>query len=181
MGGYLQGRRPRSGKTRLRLRNGCGGSATGRPRLDKCRLKTVGGWFSFALTQGRQTTVIRCDYERLVAAGNKRPFNFKRSLCRCCPMYQGRQCADSDLCKVVGPFLEAFILRGITLTGINADSPVQMRKRIWQRLANDLKPAGLSDWAKLITLEDVPSVMQQMLNGRTTGRNVVTFEKTPTP
>lgn len=85
--------------------------------------------------------------------------------------------AGIELATTVLPF----ILRGVTLTGINADSPMETRKRIWQRLANDLKPAGLSDWATRITLEDAPEVMQRMLDGQTTGRSVVTFEKTPAP
>lgn len=85
--------------------------------------------------------------------------------------------AGIELATTVLPF----ILRGVTLTGINADSPMDMRKRIWQRLANDLKPAGLSDWATRITLEDVPDVMRHMLDRQTTGRSVVAFKKAPAP
>lgn len=68
-----------------------------------------------------------------------------------------------------------FILRGVTLTGINADSPLETRLRIWHRLAADLKPPGLSQWAREITLDDVPAFLQQMLDGQTTGRTVVAF------
>jgi putative YhdH/YhfP family quinone oxidoreductase len=69
-----------------------------------------------------------------------------------------------------------FILRGVTLTGINADSEMDTRRRVWGRMASDLKPSGLEDWAHVIGLEDAPSVMARMLDGQTTGRAIVGFE-----
>ncbi|MFG6535210.1 YhdH/YhfP family quinone oxidoreductase [Sulfitobacter sp. 1A16787] len=69
-----------------------------------------------------------------------------------------------------------FILRGVTLTGINADSDMSTRNRVWDRLARDLKPAGLSAWADVVPLDAVPEVMAKMLEGQTTGRSIVGFE-----
>lgn len=69
-----------------------------------------------------------------------------------------------------------FILRGITLTGINADSEMPLRRRIWARLASDLKPDGLEGMAHQIGLTELPGYMAQMLAGRITGRTLVTFE-----
>ncbi|KPQ07086.1 MAG: Zn-binding dehydrogenase [Rhodobacteraceae bacterium HLUCCA12] len=69
-----------------------------------------------------------------------------------------------------------FILRGITLTGINADSEMPLRRRIWARLADDLKPAGLQAMAREIVLADLPDYMARMLEGRITGRTLVTFD-----
>ncbi|MCC5970005.1 MAG: YhdH/YhfP family quinone oxidoreductase [Pararhodobacter sp.] len=69
-----------------------------------------------------------------------------------------------------------FILRGVTLTGINADSDMPLRRRIWARLAGDLKPAGLSAMARLIGLADLPGYMDEMLAGRITGRTLVRFD-----
>lgn len=69
-----------------------------------------------------------------------------------------------------------FILRGVTLTGINADSEMPLRRRIWARLANDLKPEGLGGLAHRIALADLPDYMAEMLAGRITGRTLVSFE-----
>lgn len=79
--------------------------------------------------------------------------------------------AGIELATTVLPF----ILRGVTLVGINADSDMDTRRRIWARLAGDLKPVGLSDWADVVTLDDVPEVMARMLDGRTTGRTIAGF------
>ncbi|MBF9033871.1 acryloyl-CoA reductase [Rhodobacterales bacterium HKCCE2091] len=68
-----------------------------------------------------------------------------------------------------------FILRGITLTGINADSEMDVRRRIWSRLADDLKPPRLHDWAATIPFDDLPALMRRMLDGQTTGRTIVAF------
>lgn len=68
-----------------------------------------------------------------------------------------------------------FILRGVTLTGINADSDMDTRRRIWSRMASDLKPDGLSGWAGVIGLDGVPNLMRRMLDGKTTGRTIVGF------
>ncbi len=66
-----------------------------------------------------------------------------------------------------------FILRGVTLSGINADNSMETRRRIWGRLAGDLMPAGLDDWATVITLDEILPAMQRMLDNRTTGRTIV--------
>jgi len=69
-----------------------------------------------------------------------------------------------------------FILRGVTLTGINADSEMPLRRRIWDRLASDLKPEGLEGMAHRIALADLPAYMAEMLAGRITGRTLVSFD-----
>lgn len=81
--------------------------------------------------------------------------------------------AGVELATTVLPF----ILRGVTLTGINADSDMDTRHRIWNRLATDLKPKGLADWAEVIPLEDVPGLMRRMLDGTTTGRTIVALSE----
>lgn len=70
-----------------------------------------------------------------------------------------------------------FILRGVTLTGINSDSEMPLRRRIWARLADDLKPEGLGGMARQITLDNLPDYMAEMLAGRITGRTLVTFRE----
>lgn len=81
--------------------------------------------------------------------------------------------AGVELATTVLPF----ILRGVTLTGINADSDMETRRRVWNRLATDLRPKGLADWAGMIVLEDVPDLMRRMLDGQTTGRTIVALEE----
>ncbi|NVJ93155.1 MAG: YhdH/YhfP family quinone oxidoreductase [Methylocystaceae bacterium] len=66
-----------------------------------------------------------------------------------------------------------FILRGISLLGINANSPRPLRQRIWGRLANDLKPNNLDVISNEINLEDVTNIMELMIAGKTKGRYIV--------
>lgn len=67
-----------------------------------------------------------------------------------------------------------FILRGVRLIGVDsAATPMPLRRKVWQRLATDLKPCHLSAIAKLITLDDLESYFPQMLKGGIRGRAVV--------
>lgn len=68
-----------------------------------------------------------------------------------------------------------FILRGITLTGINGNSPPPLRRRIWARLAHDLRPARISDIARVIDPDEIDATMAGMIAGTTRGRAVVAF------
>jgi len=69
-----------------------------------------------------------------------------------------------------------FLLRGIRLIGVNSNTEIPYRRKIWQRLATDLKPRHAGDIAKKITLDALPDVMQRMLNGQITGRHIVAFD-----
>jgi acrylyl-CoA reductase (NADPH) len=69
-----------------------------------------------------------------------------------------------------------FILRGVSVTGINADSPMDLRRRIWGRLGDDLKPPQLAALAREIPLSALPETMNAMLAGTTTGRAIVAFQ-----
>lgn len=68
-----------------------------------------------------------------------------------------------------------FILRGINLLGIDSVyCPMDIRKQIWQRLAADLKPAGLELMVdKEIPLQEVPTALNDILNSRMRGRVIV--------
>jgi NADPH2:quinone reductase len=69
-----------------------------------------------------------------------------------------------------------FILRGVRLIGVNSgDTPMPLRRRVWGRLATDLKPAHLAGIAHTIGLEDLPDYFQRMLNGGIRGRAVVSM------
>ena len=71
-----------------------------------------------------------------------------------------------------------FIIRGISLLGINsAGCPYEIRKRMWDRLASDLKPPHLDQiTTREATLEELPDVFDQMLAGDSFGRTTVRFD-----
>ena len=68
-----------------------------------------------------------------------------------------------------------FILRGVSLLGVNStDAPSpELERRVWARLAGDMKPAGLKEIAKTIPFADLPKVFDDFINARVTGRIVV--------
>ena len=67
-----------------------------------------------------------------------------------------------------------FILRGVRLIGINSgDTPMPLRRRIWNRLAADLKPRHLDEIASVIALDDLPAYFDKMLKGQIRGRAVI--------
>jgi putative YhdH/YhfP family quinone oxidoreductase len=67
-----------------------------------------------------------------------------------------------------------FILRGVRLIGVNTgDTPMPLRRKVWGRLASDLKPRHLADIAHTISLDDLPAYFDRMLKGQIKGRAVV--------
>jgi putative YhdH/YhfP family quinone oxidoreductase len=67
-----------------------------------------------------------------------------------------------------------FILRGVRLIGIDsALTPMPLRRKIWGRLASDLKPGHLPAIARTIGLEELPGFFADMLKGAVRGRTVV--------
>ena len=72
-----------------------------------------------------------------------------------------------------------FILRGVRLIGINANSPMPLRRQIWQRLASDLKPRHFERIVETHPFDDLPQALQQMLARRTRGRLVFRHDGAP--
>ncbi|AYD66803.1 acryloyl-CoA reductase [Achromobacter sp. B7] len=68
-----------------------------------------------------------------------------------------------------------FILRGVKLLGINANSPMPLRRALWQRLATDYRPTRLDLASREIALADLPRALTAMLERGSTGRTVVRF------
>ena len=68
-----------------------------------------------------------------------------------------------------------FILRGVSLIGINSSAtPRELRLKVWERVANDLKPAHLDlIVTRTIDFDDLPAAFGDYLNGQVTGRTVV--------
>lgn len=67
-----------------------------------------------------------------------------------------------------------FILRGVSLVGIDSVNAVMnVRKKVWQRLATDLKPRHLDDMATTLAFDDLPGVFEKVLKAQIKGRTVV--------
>jgi putative YhdH/YhfP family quinone oxidoreductase len=80
--------------------------------------------------------------------------------------------AASDLPVTVHPF----ILRGVTLAGIDAAwGPIPLRHDIWRRLAGPWKLDCLPMIARFVEFQDLPSSIAEILAGQITGRVVVTI------
>jgi acrylyl-CoA reductase (NADPH) len=70
-----------------------------------------------------------------------------------------------------------FILRGVRLIGVDsAFTPMPLRRRVWERLASDLKPRHLSAIASTIGIEDLGDYFARMLKGGIRGRAVVKIQ-----
>ena len=71
-----------------------------------------------------------------------------------------------------------FILRGVRLIGVDTGyTPMPLRRKVWGRLATDLKPKHLAAIAHTIALADVPAYCTRMLEGQIRGRAVVTLDR----
>jgi acrylyl-CoA reductase (NADPH) len=67
-----------------------------------------------------------------------------------------------------------FILRGVRLIGVDsAATPMPLRRKVWQRLAGDLKPRHLAEIANTITLDELGAYFEKMLKSGIRGRAVV--------
>ena len=76
----------------------------------------------------------------------------------------------ADLPATVMPF----ILRGVALLGVDSvQTPIDRRRAVWARLGTDLRPAGLAEIGHDVTLADLEAILDGILQGAVTGRNVV--------
>jgi acrylyl-CoA reductase (NADPH) len=67
------------------------------------------------------------------------------------------------------------ILRGVSFLGISsANCPIDLRKKLWDRLANEWKPPHLDEIIRAeVELDAMEPVFEQMLKGGSLGRTVV--------
>jgi putative YhdH/YhfP family quinone oxidoreductase len=77
-----------------------------------------------------------------------------------------------------GPKLDTtvfpFILRGVALLGMDSvNVPIERRRRIWDRLATDLRPRDLGRHVQEVTLETLPAALDAIIAGAARGRWVV--------
>lgn len=67
-----------------------------------------------------------------------------------------------------------FILRGVSLIGIDSvHCPADLRLQVWQKLAGEWKPERLADMVEEVSLADLESRIQRILEGGISGRVVV--------
>lgn len=67
-----------------------------------------------------------------------------------------------------------FILRAVSLIGIDsAQTPMERRQQVWERLGSDLKPRAMDSIGRDITLDDLDRVLAEILSGGVTGRYAV--------
>jgi len=67
-----------------------------------------------------------------------------------------------------------FILRGVSLLGVDSvNIPMDLRRKVWQRLGSDLKPRHLKNMATTIAFSELPEVFDRLLKAQARGRTVV--------
>lgn len=78
--------------------------------------------------------------------------------------------AGANLDMTVYPFL----LRGVSLCGIaSADCPYEKRLQVWELLSNTWKPEPIDEMLSVVTLDELPSKVEDILGGRIAGRTIV--------
>ena len=67
-----------------------------------------------------------------------------------------------------------FILRGVSLVGVSAQNyPDSLRKILWEKLANELKPGNIIDLYQEVTLNELSETINLILAGKLKGRTIV--------
>ena len=67
-----------------------------------------------------------------------------------------------------------FILRGVALLGIDSAAvPIEERRRLWERLASDLRPRGLGEAVTEVDLDHLEQALDGILAGKARGRWIV--------
>jgi alcohol dehydrogenase len=71
-----------------------------------------------------------------------------------------------------------FILRGISLLGVDSvNTPMEVRRKVWERLASDLKPRHLQSVVTTVELSGMAPVFEKILKSQFRGRTVVRIGK----
>ena len=70
-----------------------------------------------------------------------------------------------------------FILRGVSLLGINSDTPIKLREKMWGKLAGEWKPEKMDIMYKECSLEELNKKIDEILQGRIKGRVLVNVGK----
>jgi acrylyl-CoA reductase (NADPH) len=67
-----------------------------------------------------------------------------------------------------------FILRGVRLIGVESVyQPLSRREAAWQRLAQLVPGERLAEMSRIVAMDQVPQVAEDILAGRVRGRTVI--------
>ncbi|MFZ5509486.1 MAG: oxidoreductase [Pseudomonadota bacterium] len=78
--------------------------------------------------------------------------------------------ASMSLNTTVAPF----ILRGVSLLGVDsAYTAMATRRKVWQRLATDMRPQHLHEMTHIVKFDDLPPLFEEFIAARVRGRYVV--------
>jgi alcohol dehydrogenase len=67
-----------------------------------------------------------------------------------------------------------FILRGVSLLGVDSvNTSMDVRTRVWERLASDLKPRHLQSMVTTVDLSGMTPVFEKIIKAQFRGRTVV--------
>ncbi|MDA0236890.1 MAG: oxidoreductase [Proteobacteria bacterium] len=67
-----------------------------------------------------------------------------------------------------------FILRGVTLAGIDSvNAEMSIRRKVWERLATDLRPRNLDRIVTVVSFNELPSTFELVMQAKMRGRSVV--------
>jgi acrylyl-CoA reductase (NADPH) len=69
-----------------------------------------------------------------------------------------------------------FILRGVKLIGINANSPMALRHEVWGKIANAYRPKHFDTIANVIDFAQLPEAMAQLRERASRGRTVIRMQ-----
>lgn len=70
-----------------------------------------------------------------------------------------------------------FILRGIRLIGVNSSSAMEIREKIWGKIASEYRPIHLNKIANIIGIEELAQYLDLTLAGESKGRVVIDMSK----
>ncbi|MCX7196860.1 MAG: hypothetical protein NTW37_02365, partial [Proteobacteria bacterium] len=77
----------------------------------------------------------------------------------------------ADLATSVFPF----ILRGVRLIGVNSNATMAVRRKVWARVATDLRPRHLDRIGFPIALSQVIEHCARSIDGKVQGRAIVHY------
>ena len=67
-----------------------------------------------------------------------------------------------------------YILRGVTLAGIDSvNAEMEIRRKVWGRLATDMKPKNLDKIVTTVAFDDLPVTFEAVMQAKMRGRSVV--------
>jgi len=67
-----------------------------------------------------------------------------------------------------------YILRGVTLAGIDSvNAEMEVRRKVWGRLAMDMKPKNLDKIVTTVAFDDLPATFDAVMQAKMRGRSVV--------